>query len=457
MKMHKCEEICELLSSYLDQELTLEEQKQVQEHLESCPQCRVALEELEALQHMMDNLEKEELEAPEGFVQSVMEKIRHEEDDTAENADGAPLTQATKETVDGQGKSPGKVTSLWDRMTRKPWIPAVIAAMLLVTLYLPEVLGPMGQKNTASNDAMEPGFTSAMDNQGPMMKVAPTMGSPDIFMDQSQTMNREVGDGGIPAPAPLPQGSGEETERKIIRNGSISLDTRDYRAAEKQIVEQTTALGGFISQSNVYFYGEKQDLLAGYILIRIPEARFDQAMAFLETQGKVTSRNSNSSDVTEEFIDLETRIRNLKTKETRLLEILRSQGSLQDLLAVENELANTRFEIERLEGRLRFLGSRVELSTIEIHMREVRDLEGGISGSGFSDLGTRIREALFKSVNLLLDYTAKAIVFLVSLIPFLAIPLAVYVGFRFFRKKDPEEAKAAGETEENKKAESGKQ
>jgi hypothetical protein len=111
----------------------------------------------------------------------------------------------------------------------------------------------------------------------------------------------------------------------------------------------------------------------------------------------------------------------LRVKEERLLEILSKQGELKDLLAVENELAQTRTEIERLEGRINFLSGQVAYSSIDINLVEVRDLEGSISGESVKGIGTRIKEAVIKSINQIIDFGVKAVVLISSALPFLLI------------------------------------
>ncbi len=401
MENKKCDEILQLLSFYMDKELSKEEEIVVKDHLKNCSDCSKEYAELLELKRIMEEIKEEEIEAPEGFTQSVMNRI--EEENLS-----LPRT--------------GKVHKFFDAFFSKPWIPAVIAAMLLVVMYIPGSLGPMvfsKVKSAALDDGimyeseankMMPGVSRSMEEAASPME-AQTLGG-------EFTNQEEAG-----------------AQRKIIRNGYISSEVTNYRETEKEIIIETEKLGGYVSGSNSYYYGENQDLLAGNINIRIPEDKFDQMLTFLESKGKTVSENMVSSDVTEEFFDISTRIKNLKIKEDRLLAILSKQGDLKDLLAVENEIAQTRSEIENLEGRLNLLNSQIAFSEIEVNLREVRSLNESISKDSVSGFGSKIKESIIRSVNMILDLGVKGIILITSALPFLLILIILYFVFRIIWNK----------------------
>lgn len=405
MKNHKCNEIIELLSPYIDKELSKEEEKEVKKHLDECSECSTEYTELLELKNLMEKIGEEEIEAPEGFVESVMKKIEEE--------NIIP-------------KKKGKVVSLIDNFFKRPWVPAVIAAMLLVAIYIPDQLGPMMSQNSlkeedisySSEELKIKTTMGAAENSTPQISPAPTPRVGDVAEDEF-TDGREI--------AP--------DERKIIRNGYVSADVTDYEKTEIDIKTKTLELEGYVSASNSYYYGEKQDLKAGNLNLRIPEHKFDEMMVFLETIGKVTNSSTSTNDVSEEFFDINTRINNLRVKENRLLEILSNQGELKDLLAVEKELADTRLEIERLEGRLNFLSGQVAYSTIEINLTEVRNLEDSISGESVTGIGSKIKESIIKSINMIIDLGVKGIIIISSALPFLLILMVIYFILRGIWKK----------------------
>lgn len=411
MKNHNCSEILELLTPYIDKVLGKEETKLVEKHIESCSECHKEYTELLELKKLMEEISKEEIQAPEGFAESVMNKIQEEKIQPEEN---------------------GKIYNLIDKFFKKPWIPAVIAAMLLVAIYIPDQLGPLMYKDGGIKE-------ESLENQ-----VTLTFTADDAKSKESLT--RASGAMEAPAPqvasdiAPRAMESGFEDnvvpdERKIIRNGYVSADITDYDKTEKNIVAKTQELGGYIAGSNSYYYGENQDLRAGSMEIRIPEHRFDEMMSFLESAGKINSKNTSTNDVTEQFFDINTRVNNLRIKEERLLEILSKQGELKDLLAVEQELANTRSEIESLEGRLNFLSGQVAYSTINIELREVKNLDDSIAKDSVRGIGSKIKESVIKSINKILDLGVKGIILISSALPFLLILGVIYFVFRVIWNK----------------------
>lgn len=400
MKNHNCSEILELLSPYIDKELGIDEEKAVAHHIKSCSECQKEYTELLELKKLMEEISKEEIQAPEGFTESIMNKIEEEK-------------------IQPEGN--GKIYSFMDSFFKKPWIPAVIAAMLLVAIYIPDQLGPLmyrdgGSKEESLENQVSLNFTA----EDAKAKEGLVRSAPDIA---PRAMEGEFADNVVPE------------ERKIIRNGYVSADITDYDKTEKDITAKTQELGGYIAGSNSYYYGENQDLQAGSMEIRIPEHRFDEMMSFLESAGKINSKNTSTNDVTEQFFDINTRVNNLRIKEERLLEILSKQGELKDLLAVEQELADTRSEIESLEGRLNFLSGQVAYSTINIELREVKNLDDSIAKDSVSGIGSKIKESVIKSINKILDLGVKGIILISSALPFLLILGVVYFVFRVIWNK----------------------
>ncbi len=108
------------------------------------------------------------------------------------------------------------------------------------------------------------------------------------------------------------------------------------------------------------------------LTLRVPSDRYHDALARFQQLGQVENLRERAQDVTEEFVDLEARLRNLKRSEEQLLALLKRTGRVSDLLQVERELAQRRSEIERLEGRLRLLTHQVAFSTLHVTLTEFR-------------------------------------------------------------------------------------
>lgn len=167
----------------------------------------------------------------------------------------------------------------------------------------------------------------------------------------------------------------------IIRTGvaGIEVDSLDVAIARVRALAQR--VGGFVANTSVE--GGKDQLKSASLEVKVPSDRFDEALAGLAPIGRVESVNVNAQDVGEEYVDIAARVENARRLEARLIALLANRtGKLQDVLSVERELARVREEIERYEGRLRFLRARVALSTLTIAVHEKAPIIVPVAGDG---------------------------------------------------------------------------
>jgi hypothetical protein len=164
--------------------------------------------------------------------------------------------------------------------------------------------------------------------------------------------------------------------------------------------------------------------------LKFPAQRFDQAISGLNTLGKVEAVNSTAEDVGEEYVDITARVTNAHRLEERLIELLATRtGKLQDVLSVERELARVREEIERYEGRLRYLKSRVATSSLSVTVHEPLPLLG--DGPGQNPIVAAIRAAWRNFVA----FIAGSIALLGILIPLAAIAIGGWIVFKKIRRR----------------------
>lgn len=171
------------------------------------------------------------------------------------------------------------------------------------------------------------------------------------------------------AAAAATQGSGTTMTSMIIRTGNASVEVDSLEVAVAAVQRIAAALGGWVG--NTAMTGGEHDVRSATIELKVPAARYDEALAGLRPIGKVENVSSNAEDVGEEFVDLTARTANAHRLEERLITLLATRtGKLEDVLNVERELARVREEIERFEGRLRYLKSRVATSTLTVTVHE---------------------------------------------------------------------------------------
>jgi hypothetical protein len=155
----------------------------------------------------------------------------------------------------------------------------------------------------------------------------------------------------------------------IIRTGRVVIEVDSLERAVARLREIAASLGGYVANSSRSGGGEQ--LQSATLEIKLPAERFEGAIALLRGVGEVEGEDVSTQDVGEEFVDVTARVANARRLEERLVDLLaRRTGKLDDVLRVERELARVREEIERYEGRLRYLQSRAAVSTLAVTVHE---------------------------------------------------------------------------------------
>jgi hypothetical protein len=183
----------------------------------------------------------------------------------------------------------------------------------------------------------------------------------------------------------------------IIRNGTASIEVDSLEAGLTALRRLTAQVGGFVA--NTSLQSGREQLRQATLEIKVPAQRFDDLTTGLQPLGRVEFVNVTAEDVGEEFVDITARVTNGRRLEDRLVELLATRtGRLQDVLAVERELARVREEIERHEGRLRYLRTRAAMSTLAVTLHEAKPIVG--DHPGYSVIGEAFRQAWRNFVQL---------------------------------------------------------
>jgi len=180
-------------------------------------------------------------------------------------------------------------------------------------------------------------------------------------------------------------------ERMIVRNGDISLVVEGVLEARDEIEQLAAGLGGWVVNSNIY--GEEEEM-RGWISIRVPSEKFDQALAQLRALAvRVTSESTSTQDITEEYVDLQSRLRNAEATESQYLTLLEKAEEVEDILGIYEALSRIRYEIEQIKGRMQYLEQISAMSLISINLEPAVTL-GPLVSPGWSaseTLNTAIR------------------------------------------------------------------
>ena len=234
----------------------------------------------------------------------------------------------------------------------KPWLSWVgLVCLVLVGIGLVgAIIFPMFAKSRSRWDRM------ASEPVRKMMMPAPLqMRAPSMTVAKTTT------------PSIIGTAWAASPQRMMIYTADVSLETGAVEMAHREITDIARRAGGFVTGSGI----ENSDgRLSANVTVRVPQKEYASTLDAICKLAKVLNRTEKGEDVTEEFVDLESRLRNLKREEEAFLTVLGKASRIPDILAVERELSRVRGEIETAEGRLKFLANRIELSTITVSLEE---------------------------------------------------------------------------------------
>src|SRR6266508_875499 len=196
--------------------------------------------------------------------------------------------------------------------------------------------------------------------------------------------------GNAPANAPAP-GAQQDLQRLVIKTADLSLQVDSARDAEAALRTLVGQLGGYVVKVETSGTDES---MSSHVIFRVPADRFDQALSGVQGLAKkVLARTIGGDDVTEEFVDLESRLKNLEATRDRLQSFLDKAETVDDALKVNQSLSDLQGQIEQLKGRKQFLERSASLSTISVTLSPLPAIVPIIGEEGWQPLGVA-RDAL---------------------------------------------------------------
>ncbi len=238
-----------------------------------------------------------------------------------------------------------------------------------------------------------------------------------------------------------------EVEQMIIWNASISLTVEDTKQAMTQVQALARDLGGRTIGSESWV---SNDQLFAQLTIRVPAEKYEDAMARLRDVALEVNRESaNSEDVTDQYVDLESRLRHLEAKEEQLLGFLEDAEDTEAVLAVYEHLAETQAEIEHVKGRMGYLKELSAMATISVELYP-EEAELPVVEEGWKP-GRVVRDAARALVNTLEGLVDVIIWFAIYVLPILlviVVPLAVIVRAARRRRRSQRQASSAQERQQ---------
>ncbi|MFN3916317.1 MAG: DUF4349 domain-containing protein [Flavobacteriales bacterium] len=166
-------------------------------------------------------------------------------------------------------------------------------------------------------------------------------------------------------------------ERKLIKTGDIAFETKDLKRTRNTIQEAISKNKGYVSSDNEYKGSAR---ITNNLTIRVPSTNFDQLLNDISEDVEMfDSKNIQVSDVTEEFLDVQARLKTKKELEQRYLSLLNQAKTVAEILEIEREIGTLRADIESLEGRLKYMSSRVDYSTLSVSFYVIKYNEKSFS------------------------------------------------------------------------------
>ncbi|MEK7507457.1 MAG: DUF4349 domain-containing protein [Patescibacteria group bacterium] len=212
------------------------------------------------------------------------------------------------------------------------------------------------------------------------------------------------------------------SDRKVIQNGSLDLLVRKAEETISAIGSIAENHEGFVEGSNIYEVSE--GVKAGTITIRVPATDFSPAMEEIKKLAvKVKSENTNSQDVTAQFVDLEAQLKNYKAEEEQYRQIMARAVKIEDVLNVASRLAEVRGRIEQSQGQLNYLSRQVDMSSISVSLTSEAEVQ--VFGIVWRPL-TVVKQA-FKSLLENLTKFADSVIFFVFALPLFGIKILIFV------------------------------
>ncbi len=251
----------------------------------------------------------------------------------------------------------------------------------------------------------------------------------------SAVANEQVSQMRLMAPAPSYDKIGEnllETKRenlnnktivdkqKIIKDGNITVKSSDINASKKGIDYLLKTLNAYYENEDLQ---NNEQSISYTLKIRIPAPNFEKLIVGIENgRDKIESKNIQTRDVTEEYIDIETRLTNKRDYLKRYKEILSKASTVKDIMAVEENIRSLQEEIESKEGRLNYLKDQVAFSTLNISLYKEKEFANNYRDSFF----TRVKTAIIQGWVSIVDFTLWAI----GIWPFLIVTSISFFAIR---------------------------
>ncbi|MCT4640122.1 MAG: DUF4349 domain-containing protein [Bacteroidales bacterium] len=239
----------------------------------------------------------------------------------------------------------------------------------------------------------------------------------------------------VPNPPPIPPptlGESKHTAiKKIIKDGNMSIEVTDLQNSKKRVDSLVKLYNGYYAKESLNNY---RRTISYNLKIRVPNNNFEKLVADVEKgKGKINSKEIDARDVTDEFIDVETRLNNKRSYLKRYNELLNKAKTIKDIVQIEDKISEIEEEIESSVARLKYLNDQVDYSTLTLNISSEVDEKDSNKDGFLSELIDSLEKGWTGFVLFL--------IILVRLWPMFLIAMAVIYIVRRARRKRREKQK----------------
>jgi hypothetical protein len=414
-----------LVDQYLDGELSGAKLRSFEAHLETCPLCREQVEQYRAMLDELHGLDDRE-------VPPLLQDRLH--------------AALVNETEKGDGRVKRKLN---------PWALTVVAAALVVFVAVGAILANGGVTLHSPNQAPlnnqvaegtmdsakglagfgappSDGFTAqsapdvapAATAAATQAAAAPTTSEEKSMADKGVERNAASADQNLLKTDNLAQQPAET--RKIIYTANMVVETREFDKSVGTVKAVINKYGGYVENSQANGVSETTAATVGrttVIALRMPIEKYDTAMGELQAIGNVLSKNESTEDVSRQYVDTEARNKTLTMQRDKLYDLLAKADTMENIIALQNEISRLTVEIEQMTAQLNFWNDKVSYSTITVELHELVTPKSVKPAD--PDLGSRISGAFYDTINSMKKGLESFAVVFIGFLPWLAIILVV--------------------------------
>ncbi len=347
----KCDEALNIIDMYLDECTDAYNEKEFLEHIQTCESCRNAYNEIKRITSELNNTEY--LPLPDDFHSELTDKLIK------------------------SGKKRNK-----SRIVKYSALAACAVLVFMTGAYMKD-LYYMASSGSSAQSADSASVTESMNGMSRSASGEMPQASYEPYADGASLEGYGTAESEAQASSENSYSSTalsakeQNISRKIIKTGYISINVSSFDEASQLIKTYTEQNGGYVEQSNQFADYDSQTNTykgkSGNITVRIESAKFSDTMGYIETLGTLINQSESVNDITNSYVDTQSRLEVKEQEKERLSELLNNAENISDIITIEGRLTEVISDIESYEAQLNAYDDVVDYSTINVNITEKDD------------------------------------------------------------------------------------